>query len=208
MVDFIPADDLSASQADQEQEDYVLLGKDRATLIVQPGFVEGIVPEKRRIAAISDAYRFIFRNNREYGILLWNGIPVRFSYTEDLPLMVEPLVQLLGRTTPNGTMNWTTPNFALSWELEKTADGQLRIRQQCDRIKGGYERALNQLGMIILPEKTFLNEWKLLLNQLVEAFDRSEVQLDSGAAKKLLEQLRSLNETITGPGALYRYGKE
>lgn len=198
MEDFTRVDEI-------EQEEYVLLGKDLATLIVQPAFVEGIVPDRKRFKTIPDAFRFIFRNNREYGIILWNGIPVRFSYTEDLPLMIESLIAMLENRSSGEPLRWITPNFGLEWRVAVRADGQIRIQQQCSRIAGGYEQALSRLGMIILPETTFLNEWKLLLNQLVEAFHRSEVLLDTVEGNALIGRLKVLNETVRGPGALYHY---
>lgn len=191
-----------------EIESYSIRGEGLATFYLQPAFVEGIIPEPKKITSIVDAFRFIFRNNRKFGIISWNGIPIRFSYTEDLPLMIEPLLDLLTELKDDSMNKKTTiihtPNLQLTWQLEKRSPNTLLIEQVCSFISGKYESSLNNLGMIFINCDRFMNEWKLLLAQLIEAFSRSEVVLDSIKALQQMEQLIKLTNTIKDKGWLYK----
>jgi len=190
-----------------EVESYSVRGEVLTTFFIQPAFVEGIVPEPINVASIAEAYRFIFRNNCEFGIISWNGIPIRFSYIHDLPLMIEPLLELLEELNAfplsNTTCAFYTPNIQLSWQFEKTSVDTLRIKQVCTTISGKYEASLNNLGMIFINCDRFMREWKLLLVQLLEAYSRSEVILQSTKGLEQLEQLKKLNDNIKGKGWLY-----
>lgn len=194
---------------DLSRPDRKLRDPELTTLIVQPAFVEGIVPEERTFETIPEAFRFIFRNNREYGIVLWNGLPVRFSYTEDLPLMIEPLTALWTGLLADEwqTLDCTleTPAFHLSWEVERGEGDAIVIRQYCSRIDGNYRENLEELSIISLSCNTFLREWKLVIAQLCEACRRSGITVTSPEARETLRKLDLLNESITGRGVLYDY---
>lgn len=191
-----------------ETEEYTIRGRELTTLIVQPGFVESIIPEEKRLDEVEQAYRFIFRNNREFGIILWNGIPIRFSYIDDLPAMVEPLARLLQFVSTGipgeHKAHFQTKNLDLEWNVSLRENGLL-LSQHCHRISGNYAEILNRLGMISLTCDAFLKEWKLLVAQLVEAFHRSAVSMASDSGEKVIGQLKLLDETIQERGVLYQY---
>lgn len=200
MDDFTPDSEL--------EEEYSVIGRELTTFVLQPAFVESILPEQKTLHSIAEAFRFIFRNNKEFGIFLWNGIPVKFSYESDLPLMIEPLIGLLSNIhSEKQVARFVTPALSFEWSVTSNDADQLTIRQTCQHVNGGYKQILNQLGIIIIHRNDFLNEWKLLLNQLVEAFDRSELQLTEPRDQELLQRLRLLNTNIEGPGSLYSYDK-
>lgn len=192
----------------REMEEYTIRGSELTTLIVQPGFVEGILPEEKRFDEVEQAYRFIFRNNREFGIVLWNGVPIRFSYIDDFPSMIEPLVSLLQfvRMGIPGehTTHFRTKNLDLEWNVSLRENGLL-LSQHCHRISGNYAEILNRLGMISLSCDAFLKEWKLPVAQLVEAFHRSDVRITSGSGEQVIGQLKLLDEIIQERGVLYQY---
>src|SRR5688500_5808742 len=50
------------------QGDYTLIGRDLTSLLLQPGFVEGIVADHKRFATLENAYQHIFRRNLEYAV--------------------------------------------------------------------------------------------------------------------------------------------
>lgn len=191
-----------------ELEEYTIRGNELTTLSVQPGFVEGILPEEKRFDEVEQAYRFIFRNNREFGIILWNGVPIRFSYIDDFPAMIEPLVSLLHfvRTGISGEhkARFLTKHLDLEWNVSLRENGLL-LSQYCHRISGNYAEILNRLGMISLTREAFLEEWKLPVAQVVEALRRSEVHITSDSGRNILEELNVLNETIQKRGVFYQY---
>lgn len=191
-----------------ETEEYTIRGNELTTLIVQPGFVESIIPEAQQFDEVEQAFRFIFRNNREYGIVLWNGIPIRFSYIDDLPEMVEPLVSLLQFVNTGmlgeHKVRFQTKNLDLEWNVS-LREKELILSQHCHRISGNYAEILNRLGMISLSCNAFLKEWKLPVAQLVEAFHRSDITITSDSGEKVIGQLKLLDETIQERGVLYQY---
>ena len=202
-------DDFTHADNQQQQTVAIPAGKE-AVFVMQPGFVEGILPEEKHVAAIEEAFRFIFRDTREYGIITWNGIPVRFSYTEDLPFMIKPVLKLLSELqqetgTKDRSMTINTSNLNLQWEITQTPTQQLTIRQICTRITGNYQAALNEQNTITIPTAEFLSEWKLLLAQLEEAWQRSGLSLAVPEEHDVLNRLEQLNRHITRRGTLYNY---
>jgi hypothetical protein len=191
------------------QEDYTLLGTDITSLWLQPGFVEGIVADRKHFATLTEAYRHIFRRNLEYAILLWNGLPVRLSYQDDLAVMVSNLIAMLHavqrlEATPRTSYEFQTPNLHTLCQVEADPE-TVTIEGFWQHVPGRYEAALNQLGMIRMPRMAFLCEWKLLLQQFMQAIDDAEVVLTKSAARKQLQMLRRLEASIPSRGRFYQY---
>ncbi len=193
-----------------EEPDYTLTGKDLTGFWLQPGFVEGITADRKRFRTLENAYRHIFRNNLEYGIILWNGLPVRFSYPEDLSLMVTPLIEMLENLIEPKSdarvfnMSFRTPNLEATWKVESGLES-ITIEGFWHHVTGGYEAAFNQLGMIRMPCTAFLAEWKLLLQQLVQAITDAKAVLIDKDARDQLERLEKVEERIQSKGRFYQY---
>jgi hypothetical protein len=191
------------------QGDYTLIGADLTGLWLQPGFVEGIVADGKRFASLEAAYRHLFRQNREYAILLWNGLPLRLSYQEDLPGMVNKIIALLDsvqdcHTPVRTSFRFQTVNIKGRWQIEVDST-TISIEGFWKQVPGRYEAALNQLGVIRMPRLAFLCEWKLLVQQLIQALVDGEVTLTRPEARKRLQMLHALEEKIPSRGRFYQY---
>ena len=191
------------------QADYTLIGADLTGLWLQPGFVEGIVADHKRFATLASAYQHIFRGNLEYAVLLWNGLPVRLSYPEDLPLMVAPLIAMLDALQRQQVVNRTgydfrTAHLHAQWQIETNPES-VTIAGQWHQVSGDYQAALNQLGMVRMNRLAFLREWKLLLQQLCQAFADAEAVLTEPEARAQLQTLRDLETSIPTRGRFYQY---
>ncbi|MBX2998653.1 MAG: hypothetical protein KF893_09110 [Caldilineaceae bacterium] len=191
------------------QGDYTLIGADLDGLWLQPGFVEGIVADGKRFASLEAAYRHLFRHNREYAILLWNGLPLRLSYQEDLPGMVNHIIALLYfvqdcSTPARRSFRFQTVNIKSLWQLEVDST-TVSIEGFWKQVPGRYETALNQLGTIRMARLAFLCEWKLLVEQLIQALVHGEVILTRPEAQKRLQILHALKEKIPSRGRFYHY---
>jgi hypothetical protein len=191
------------------QANYTLIGSDLTGLWLQPGFVEGIVADRKYFATLAEAYRHIFRRNLEYAILLWNGLPVRFSYQDDLSAMASSLIAMLHavqhpETTSRASYKFQTPNLETRWQVESDP-GIVTIEGFWHRVPGHYEAALNQLGMIHMPRLAFLCEWKLLLQQFTKAIADAEAVLTQPEARNQLQTLHSLEASISSRGRFYQY---
>jgi len=196
-------------------ENYVLAeehseaGDDLSGLWIQPGFVEGIVADGKRFATLAKAYRHIFRRNLEYAVMLWNGLPVRFSYQEDLPDMIITLIEMLLAVhhleVKSGTsFEFKTPNIQTLWKV-KADQEMITIEGFWQQVPGHYEAALNQLGMIHMPRLAFLCEWKLLLQQLIKAISDAEAVLTKSDALDQLQELKTIESKIPQRGRFYQY---
>lgn len=189
--------------------EYQIIGADLSGLWLQPGFVEGIVTDRKSFAGLDAAYRHIFRRNLEYAIVLWNGIPVRFSYQEDLPTMVTGLVALLSVVLSAETPSFAgypfrTPNLDCLWQVETDGD-MVTLEGFWQSVSGRYEAALNTLGLIRMQRTAFLCEWKLLLRQFVRAMADADANLTSTMAREQFEALERLEAAIPARGRFYQY---
>lgn len=192
------------------QPDYTLLGPDLTGFSLQPGFVEGIITDRRRFSTLVQAYRHIFRRNLEYAVLLWNGLPVRLSYPEDLPNMVPMLIEMLEAVQKNESTRQTcpfhTPNLQGEWQIDCEAD-MLSLEGSWEQVPGHYEAALNRLGMVRISRLDFLCEWKLLLQQLNQAIMDAGATITSPEGRDQLQILQRLEKEIPFRGRFYRYSK-
>lgn len=182
---------------------------DAGVLTLQPAFVEGVERDGKGFDDLESAYRHIFRRNLEVGVLLWSAIPVPIRYTDDLPAMVAPILDLLGFVVGGGEGEETEFRFETSridavWAVELER-GIVRITSGWRRVPGGYEAALDQVGRIAMPREAFLAEWKLLLEQLLRAFADSGATVGGDDARDRLSQLRRLEAAIPERGRFYRY---
>jgi hypothetical protein len=190
-------------------DDYTLIGTDITALWLQPGFVEGIVADRQRFATLAEAYRHIFRGNLEYAILLWNGLPVRLSYQDDLAVMVSNLIAMLHavqrlEATSRTSYEFQTPNVHTLWQVEADPE-TVTIEGFWQHVPGRYEAALNRLGMIRMPRMAFLCEWKLLLQQFCQAMADAEAILTQPEARKQLRTLHTLEAKLPSRGRFYQY---
>ena len=184
---------------------YSILGVELTTFILQAGFVEGIIADSKEFPNLTKAYQHIFRNNKEYTILLWNGIPIRLSYTEDIPYLVEELIEFLEaiqNNSENASFRVATKNN--QWQLDATIEhDDLTVKSNFSHLSGNYQHAFEPLSLLKMETSKFLSEWKILLEQLVTALERSGCKLTSQKGEQSLERLRSLNNRIHKTGVLY-----
>jgi hypothetical protein len=184
-------------------------GSHTAVLSLQPGFVEGIVHDKRSFGTIESAYRHIFRNNRELAILLWNNIPVALNYREDLPAMAEALTAMLRNLqktpiAPPQQIFLSGSDVEATWTV-RSESGIVSVNAAWFRVPGGYEQALNDTGVIWMARDEFLSEWKLLFEQLTRAVADSGAVFTTRRANKQLEMMRQAVAAIAHRGRFYRY---
>jgi len=185
--------------------EYNILGKELTTFVLQVGFVEGIIDDSKAFDILDEAYQHIFRNNKEYAIAMWNGIPFKLSYKEDIPFMITGLVRFLWdlqNGEPTSIFRIKTKNIEFIWTANCTAK-MISINGEFIKVTGNYEKALQSLCMLKMNTHLFLNEWKLLLEQLLVAMERSGSKLTSKQGQQALKHLQNLNETIVHKGLLY-----
>lgn len=184
--------------------EYSILGPELTTFVLQVGFVEGIIEDFRDFSNLKEAYQHIFRNNKEYAVLLWNGVPIRLSYSEDVPYMLEDLIvflEAIQNNSKNTSLQVMTENN--QWRLKASLeDNDLTIQSNFSHLTGNYQDALIPVSLLKIKGDQFLSEWKLLLAQLVTALDRSGCRLSKND-KKMVKRLQNLHNSIHSSGILY-----
>jgi hypothetical protein len=178
-----------------------------STFLIQPGFVEGIEKDQKLFNNITEAYEYIFRNNKEYLVLLWNAIPVLLDYKVDIPCMIEGIINMLHMLVfeqeNETTINFETPQIKSTWSLQRKGE-RLRVIGNWQKAPGDYEEALNQHRIVDMNAEEFCYEWRLIVVQLVDAFTDSGVLIDNPDHNKLLAKLMSLPAMIKNNGRFYR----
>lgn len=191
--------------------EYSIRGMDLATLLIQPGFVEGIINDNKRFHDLEKALIHIFRNNREYCIILWNGIPIRLDYKEDIPHMAAKLILFLKQINggeKENILNITTKNIDCEWKAVLSENKtEIDLTGNFRTIPGNYQKTLNTLSTIQIRKEAFLREWKLVLEQLYKALKESGCKFKSNKANNTVHILGELNDLILSRGIFYQYDK-
>ncbi len=141
--------------------------------------------------------------------MLWNGLPVRINYQDDLPAMLISLIDLLDHVQSSEAQiclsyEFKTPNLRFEWSVETGGD-TVSIESRWTEVPGHYEAALNRLSMMSMPRKTFLCEWKLLLKQFVQAMTDAEAVLTDSEARNQFQILKDIEASIPSRGRFYQY---
>ncbi|RZS92496.1 hypothetical protein [Aquimarina brevivitae] len=194
----------------KEIYDYTIVGKDLTTFILQPGYVEGVEKLEKTFPDIKTMYSSIFKNTKEYCVVLWNGIPFRWSYTEDLPDLVANIIEILNQIIVNNTEQWhselKSKTFEALWSFS-TKDSMLSIKSSFIRVDGGHQNALNSLSVIKINREHFIAEWKLLIEQLLQSFLASEQIVSGSEAEECLHNIKQINNHIANRALRYQYDK-
>lgn len=174
-------------------------------LIIQHGFINSIIQDNLSFDTLEDAYHHIFRNNTEQLVLVWNSLPVNWSYVEDIPSFAEPLIELIyeisSNTDGDKTIELESSNIEATWTV-KWDDTYVFVSSFWNDIHDGYEQVINQWQDIRMVKSEFLWEWKLFLQQLHDAIDNAGATgvQNIPSFNKLVELQKSISE----PGRFYR----
>ncbi|MEM8528254.1 MAG: hypothetical protein AAGG68_26660, partial [Bacteroidota bacterium] len=103
-------------------------------------FVEGITAQSKTFENLEEAVKGIFSNIREFGILMMNGIPLRFSYKHDLPFLLKDWVEMIHKIQINesGTheLKLDCPAFQTGWSI-KWDEKFIQIKTHWKTVEGG-----------------------------------------------------------------------
>lgn len=184
-------------------------GDDRVGLWFQPAFIEGVNPEKKEHTSLENALNDLFRRNREMAILLWCGIPLAWSYNEDIPALIEPLLEGL-ETLQNVEqeksfrLKLDSRGFRATWNLQ-ARNGQLTIDAKWYQVRGNYHDVLNCFGPLSYSVQEFLYEWKLLLEQCLVAIREAGIVFTTSFARDQINRLSMVESSINDRGRFYKY---
>lgn len=198
-------DDSTQNNTDFNYPEYSVLGPELTSFMIQVGFVEGITEDTLEFSNIESAFQHLFRNNKEYAVILWCGIPLRLSYSEDIPHIAEALVDFLEgiqNKKKSISLHLASPNLDISLNAA-IAEEDLTIHAEFKKVPGNYEKAFDPFVLLKINREVFLCEWKMLLSQWIEAMKASKYKLNSIKANRFIKRLIQLNNNINKHGVLY-----
>lgn len=181
-----------------------------AAFFIQPGFVEGVIAEELAFNSIETAFENIFKNNKEFCVVSWNQIPFKLSYNEDIPFLIPSITKTLDLLFNSDEKNWSThfysKNCDFTWSFS-IIDDSIFVVGDFIKISGNHQKAINSLPNFRMDINTFLKEWKLLIEQILSAFEQSEHQLTNSNDQKLIDVLFDINAFIPSRALRYQYDK-
>ena len=196
-------------QSKQASVGETLVENDQVGLWLQPGFVEGVAEENKMFDSLDEALRHIFQYNLESAILIWNAVPVPLDYPDDIPVLIVPLVQLLDTLQQYNEIHdyelkIFSKHLSFNWYIDATEE-LISICAEWHRLPGEYQDALNCFSTMSYDRTLFLCEWKLLLQQCIQAIENAGAKFRGHEAKKLYEQLCKVESKIPSRGRFYQY---
>lgn len=193
-------------------EHYTPNKSDRSTslFMIQPGFIEGVVAEPLAFDSMERAFENIFKNTKEFCIIVWNQIPLKLSYHEDIPYLIQSICETLDLLFNSYEKNWSThflsKNCDFTWSFSIIED-DIFVVGDFIKINGNHQKAINSLPNFRMDINTFLKEWKLLIEQILNAFEQSEHQLTNSNDQNLIHVLNNINAFIPSRALRYQYDK-
>jgi hypothetical protein len=154
--------------------------------------------------SLKEVIEDIFPYEAEYAFLAWNGLPIPLRYKYDVNRILNSVLSLINllldsEEIPGFPIKLDCFAFTASWYVSCTGDS-LKITSEWSRVDGGYEDWLNARSQLDIKKSTFIFEWKALLIKIIEAIEKSNLNVD----KKSLVDLRKTESAITSFGKLYQ----
>lgn len=189
--------------------------QDISSFHLQVAYVEPIQEIRQTFPRFTEAWQSIFARNREYAILSWNSIPLRFSYQEDLPTLLEPLLgfvqAIIEHPTGNYDLSLECRTFSTQWSAQWN-EQVIQIKGDWNRMEGGFAEVLNDkthdINQVTVLKSEFLAEWKMLFHQCIQAFDLSKAKLNRPADQELWKKLQDVEKQIPAFGKFYKAGQK
>jgi hypothetical protein len=165
------------------------------------------IPDESYDDSLKEVIEAIFPYECELIFIVWNGLPVPIMYKYDLSLIINSILSLINlllfHEDRNFSVNLACFTFSTSWHFN-LSDGVLIItsawRIEGENKKQEYEDRLNEYNRIEIKKSDFLAEWKMLLQKIIEAIEKSNLKVD----KKSLRYLHKTEKAIPRFGRQYQ----
>ncbi|EAC8515263.1 hypothetical protein F0040_14890 [Listeria monocytogenes] len=174
-------------------------------------FIQANTPQKTGVFEsddydLSTAIETIFPMLTEDAILVWNHIYVPLSYKYDISCMMEDIIKMLNsiRLLFSGELEirWPSNTFESKGHI-KWADGVITVTSFWQTVVGDTVDLLNSKNKFTMETEKFMNEWKRLMGNVLEALLFSGYNPNElSGMDKLIDEY----EVIKKSGVLYEIG--
>lgn len=168
--------------------------------VSNPTFINKVDEEDENLW---DVIESIFPFYNEKAFFVWNNIYIPICYKYDIGIMMNDILEmldnLLNKEEGELSISWPSDSFSSTWELVWNTD-LLIIDSKWTSVNGCISEKLNEENIIKMNKKSFINEWKKLL-QIIKCSI-----LDAGYRDFLivgLDKLIYIESEICGFGELY-----
>lgn len=151
-----------------------------------------------------EAMESVFPLTTESAILAWNNICIPLSYKYDLSYMIDDILSILtliqSQNQGKQVIHWLPDTFRCDWSIEWSNE-KIKIESFWECTTGHLESVLNMYNTVSLLTIEFLNEWKGILKNIIDALDScgyKDNQIHN------LKRLREIYKSIEGSGYLYQ----
>lgn len=177
--------------------------------LIQCGHVSIRKLDNHRFDKIAHVFPKLFWENQESAYIFWNQIPIRWHYTFEFFANFDDVLAVCRMLQQNesGATKATiqTDYFLFDWIFHWSGE-DLQMNASFLARKKSYQRyadALNHVGEIQMTKTAFLNEWTILLQQLLKCFVSAGVIINDGTERRKYELLIELVNQLKNYGQLY-----
>lgn len=154
---------------------------------------------------LSEAIEDAFILNTENAFICWNHIYISLSYKYDISYMIDDVLKMISKIQENNhgelTICWLPDTFRCDWKIE-WKNGEIYIISHWESIVGDLEELLNKNNTIQLPTIQFTNEWKKLLEIIIDVLQHNGYSENN--LKGMKELIRVYNK-IDDVGVIYKH---
>lgn len=176
---------------------------------IQMGYPNIIQNDLDPFKRLEDVFPSLFHGEGEAFFLLWQDIPIRFRYREELECNFASILSMLCalKEKGEGTYLVAFTNELLKMDIKmRWDDKSLHVSAYFTTEFSLYEKyvaILNENCELQLDKKMFMAEWHTLIHQVVLSFHAAKVCLENREEKERVELLHRMDQQLEGYGSLY-----
>lgn len=125
--------------------------------------------------SLATAIETVFPLITEDAILMWHHLCIPLSYKYDVSCMMEDILKMLYKIRTNliGELPiiWSSDAFASKWII-KWNEKDIFITSEWENVVGQVQKLLNSKNEIIIEKKSFMSEWKKILDNVLIALKK------------------------------------
>lgn len=152
---------------------------------------------------LDESVETAFLMNTEVALMCWSDVIIPLNYKYSISTLLADILLMVQSILDNdqGKLNitWPSNDFKSQWNMSWDSKN-LTIDAEWETVIGMTEKVLNSLGSVEIGKVEFLNEWKLLLETVLNGL--TECGYNESTIKDFT-LLKSVCSSIEGHGVLY-----